>query len=669
MMLKCFFLPGNWFVRNTVVAGTNGDLTVKISADPHDYQKTFCMKLRFGGYDGDWLLGNSYVKFRVWFDGKFIGCGPFRTLVNGNRMEHTFTIRNVTPGKHTLAIASRCDHQGLSVDIGGAESGEWKCFESNNFYAPICWEFPAVYGYFKGDIGPGEYFEHLRGDLYPDKWQMPGFDDSAWQTPEVREVDCGVETAPFDFEHETVHPVSIRRCADGRYIADFGAERIASLALTGPESGGSVEIRLGEELKDSERVLYQMRSHVCYQEIWKFRPGGQLLSHFGLRAFRYAEIVNYGGELRAENIAMQVVRAPYKAAAELKCDNANVLKVWQLCENTIRNITCDTLVDCFTRERVAYEADALLTMGSFFTFNQNSSVIRRHLPYQLNHPTWPCEWSQIIPLLFYEYYWETGDKTVVAENFDKLLAYSSYRDRIKDGMIEKFDLEVLIDWPRKYRDRYDTGDKRFMSVPNMLACKVLGILTYLAAEIGQAELAAKLRMEHEEMKRAINTSCFDEKSGLYVDRPGSQNHSLYANMWALYADIAPEEREKKVADFVAQCGMKCSLYSGFYYLDVLFRYGYGKEAFEYIAKNGSKWQEMLDSGCTATSEYWVGDVPMMSLAHPWGSYPAHFIAKYVFGIRATEPGWRKYEVTPDKSIDFKGTLQITRNGVEIVSKR
>ena len=176
-------------------------------------------------------------------------------------------------------------------------------------------------------------------------------------------------------------------------------------------------------------------------------------------------------------------------------------------------------------------------------------------------------------------------------------------------------------------------------------------------------------MEHEEMKRAINARCFDGESGLYVDRPGSQNHSLYANMWALYSDIVPEERQKKVADFVAQCGMECSLYSGFYYLDVLFRYGYGKEAFEYIAKNGSKWQEMLASGCTVTAEYWVGDVPMMSLAHPWGSYPAHFIAKYVFGIRATEPGWRKYEVKPDESIDFKGTLQITRNGVEIVSKR
>jgi hypothetical protein len=140
-------------------------------------------------------------------------------------------------------------------------------------------------------------------------------------------------------------------------------------------------------------------------------------------------------------------------------------------------------------------------------------------------------------------------------------------------------------------------------------------------------------------------------------------------MWALYADIVPEKHQRKVADFVAEYGMDCSLYSGFYYLDVLFRYGHGQKAFEYIAKADSKWQEMINAGCTVTTEYWIGDVQMMSLAHPWGSYPAHFIAKYVFGIRPTLPGWKEYEIKPDESIKFEGELQMIRNNVKIISKR
>lgn len=657
MKFNCIYTPGNWFLRNTVTVGTDGTVTLKISADPHDYQKFHCMKLRYDGsgkYDGDWLLGNSYLKFRIWFDGKFIGCGPFRAITNGNRMEHTFAVENVTPGTHTLAIACRCDGEGICATVSGGSSGEWKTFNANEFCSPVCWETPAVYGYYKGDCGPGEYFEHLRGDLYPDNWQMPEFDDSAWQDAVFHEVERPVEYAPFNFEYETVHPQSIKRTADGRFIADFGKERIAALALTGSENGGNVEVRLAEELKDDERILWQMRSHVCYQEIWKFKSGRQQLSHFGLRAFRYAEIAGYNAELAVDDIAMLVVRAPYQPAAQLITDNQYVKQVWDLCENTIRNITCDTFVDCFTRERVAYEADTLLTMGSFFVFNNFTDFLKRHLPFQLNHPTWPQDWAQIIPLLYYEYYMETGDIQTVAGDLDALVEYSSYRHLVKDGMIESFPLEILIDWPRKYRDRYDTGDNRFLSVPNMLACKVAGVIAFLAKEACRSELAEEFSRLHQQMTAAINTRCFNAATGLYVDRPGSENSSLYANMWALYADIVPKELQAKVAEFVADYGMECSLYSGYYYLDVLFRYGYGKLAFEYIAKADSQWQAMLKAGCSVTTEYWIGDVPMMSLAHPWGSYPAHFIAKYVFGLKAVAPGRKTCD--PDSSIDFSGTL-------------
>ena len=670
MSLECIFAPGNWFYRTTLSIENDNVPEIKISADPHDYQKSFCMKIRYdrsGKYDGDWLLGNSYLKFRIYLDGKLVGCGPFRCLVNSKRMEHTFAFPNISKGKHTLAIIGRCDNQGLSITPINCTLGKWKIHCANDIYSPICWEFPAVYGYFKGDCGPGEYFEHIRGDLIDDNWMSFEFDDSTWQDAPIHQVDADVETAPFDFEHEEVKPLSIYKTSDGRFIVDFGVERIASLQLKGSVKGGNTEVRLAEELFDQDHIMFQMNSHVCCQEIWKYKPGKQVLSHFGLRAFRYAEIVNYSDELTIDDITMLVVRAPYKRASVLTCNNKNISDVWQLCENTIKNITCDTFVDCFTRERVAYEADALLTIGSFFVFNQNSVIARRHLPYQLNHPTWPCEWSLIIPLLFYEYYWETADKSVIAENFEKLVAYSSYKDSIKDGMIESFMLEVLVDWPRAYRDRYDTGDKKYLSVPNMLACKVIGVLAYLAKEINKDDLAQEFTSLHQQMVKALNEKCFDPVTGLYIDRPGSKSSSLYANMWALYADIVPEERQQKVADFVAGFSMDCSLYSGYYYLDVLFRYGHAKEAFELIAKDDSRWQEMLKAGCSVTPEYWIGDVAMMSMAHPWGAYPVHFISKYVFGMRPLTPGWKTYEIAPNKTLNFSGELRMVRNGVNLVS--
>ena len=45
MILNCIKAPGNWFLRNSVTVSNDGTVTVKISADPHDYQKYHCMKL------------------------------------------------------------------------------------------------------------------------------------------------------------------------------------------------------------------------------------------------------------------------------------------------------------------------------------------------------------------------------------------------------------------------------------------------------------------------------------------------------------------------------------------------------------------------------------------------------------------------------------------------
>ena len=165
----CIKAPGNWFLRTVFTADGKGVPSVKISADPHDYQKSFCMSLRPSDgkhkYDGDWLLGNSYLKFRVFLDGKFVGCGPFRSTIDSCRMEHTFTFPELAAGEHTLAVISRCDKEGLCVEAVNGTLGSWKIFDANSFFAPICWEFPAVYGYFKGGPGPGAYFENLRGDL------------------------------------------------------------------------------------------------------------------------------------------------------------------------------------------------------------------------------------------------------------------------------------------------------------------------------------------------------------------------------------------------------------------------------------------------------------------------------------------------------------------------
>ena len=72
---------GNNFVRRSFELPDdceNGLIT--ISADFHRYLREFCQPLRGDGNDGNWLVVWSFLMFRLYFDGKLIGIGPFRPL-------------------------------------------------------------------------------------------------------------------------------------------------------------------------------------------------------------------------------------------------------------------------------------------------------------------------------------------------------------------------------------------------------------------------------------------------------------------------------------------------------------------------------------------------------------------------------------------------------------
>ncbi|MBE6372911.1 MAG: hypothetical protein E7055_12675 [Lentisphaerae bacterium] len=661
-------VSGNHFLRTTFSLSEPGQITLRITGEPHTYQKSYCQALRKDGHDGNWLMGGSFIKFRIWIDGRYVGCGPLRAAETGVCVRHTFDLGELPPGKHTLAVACRGERCGICVELP-VKNTVWKTFRADDFYSPVCWKQPNVFGYFKGDIGPGEFFENLDGTRYPDRWQEPAFDDSAWTEPVSRELDRPVTESEYNYQEQYFAPRTIRQTGSGSWIVDFGEERIGSLSLRGPAAGGEVEVRLGEELFTPDQVRFQTRAGVCYQELWTFRDGRQELSHFGVRMFRYAELKGYSGELRTEDVGVRTLRAPYDGHTEFQSGNDNLKRIWDLCRSSVINTAADLFTDCFTRERIAYEADAMLNLHSYYVFNPDLRLVRRHLSHQLNHPTWPCEWSQLMAMLFYDYWQETGDTAFIAAHFDRLRDYSAYLNLIEDGLIRQFPLDMVIDWPPEYRKFYDCGSGEYLTVPNALACKVLSRLAELARAIGRNAEADGLFARSREMRAALNRKCFDPVRGLYKDRPDSGRCSLHSNMWALWCDLVPEDKVPAVIDHVVSCGMQCSLYSGFYYLETLFRYGQGAKAFELLANDDSRWLDMVRAGLTVTSEYWYEPEKRMSLAHPWGCYPAYLIVRYIFGVRPTEPGWRNFTVEPASGFEFHGSLKMIRNGFTVQAER
>ena len=611
---------GNIFARREFeLKAPVSNATVSIIADRHSYLREKCLKINNDGTDANWLVGGSFLKFRLYCDGKLIGIGPFRAQNDNAFVRHTFTLPKLSAGKHVLSLIFRGEKYGInieSVQLDISADEQWKLLSVNDFYRSICYEFPHINGYYKGDCGPGEYFEHLDGTKLPENWQAPGFDDRNWSNAELVSADIEIEDAPYNYEISYHKPVSCRKTSDGRWICDFGQEMIGSVSLVG-EKETFAELRLGEEMLDSERVRFQMRSLNCYQEMWHFKTKGQKLEHFGLRIFRYAEVCGFENEPEIEKIS---VHAPFDDEDSFMHSGIEVLdKIYNLCKNTVKYCNTDMYTDCFSRERICYEADSYINMRTDFAVSGDSRVATRSMEFMINHQTWPVEWKQMILPSLDRYLMHTADFDLLRRNWETLVNNCSYHHLMQNGIIYNFPRKHIIDWPYHEIRNYDLLAEA-LAVPNFLNYKDLRILEKWAPFIGKD--AAGFSKLADEAFTAFQDIYFNQQKGLYRDGKNSENCSLHANLWALWCDAVPEKYKVQTAKFVSDSGPKCSLYTVQFYLDVLFANGYDRQALDILVNDSERsWVSMLEAGLTLTAEYWEKN---KSMAHPWGSCPAKY---------------------------------------------
>lgn len=630
-----------------------------IVADPHSYAKEYWQRFRNDGHDGNWLLGGSFLKYRIFINGRLIGAGPARPLNDGVPAIHCFE-SDLRKGRNALGIFSRGEKKGIAVFLEVilkdnrrfqlVSNSEWKELNINNCYSPICWERQNIDQFFKGCAGPGEWAEHIDGTQYPFGWNDIHYDDHNWlNSITLGPVNETIESCYADNLCITeIKPSSISRTDQDRWLVDFGNEYIGGLELTGPPNAEKVELRMGEEMFSENEVRYQMRTGNCYHESWTFPAGKRTLNHFGLRSFRYLEITNYPAELTEDMVSIISVSAPFdRSKTSFSCEDAELKQVWDLCKNSIALTVMDTYNDCFTRERLVYEADVYISMLSHFALDNNYAPAKRSIEYLIKHPTWPCEWRQFMIPLFYEYVMHTGDVEFAGQYYHVLREQYSFIDLMeRDGLIARFPQQIIVDWPVSCQDNYDFGD--YCAVPNAFLYWDLLLLSKLAGIIGKDMEQVELSVLAGQVKAAFNDKLFDAETGLYVDSENSNHSSFHANMFALRFGLVTQEYVDKCLEFIIGKGMVCSVYGAQFYLDVLFMYNRPEAAVSLMtADNDTSWLGMIRNGATITTESWnPGQKTNMSWAHPWGTAPANIVARHLFGLRPTAPGWSSYQFEP-----------------------
>lgn len=532
-----------------------------------------------------------------------------------------------------------------------------------------------------------------------------------------------------ELEKTSQSPVSIERLPDGNVFANFGKAAFGQLKLAVISSSNvdTVIVHLGEAARDG-RVDRNPGGTVRYARYelavsegraeyeLKFRPDprNSTMKEDGnmqpilmpesigeVYPFRYVEVegLDSAAECRLER---EAVNYPFDDSASYFHSSDSVLNaVWELCKYSIKATSfCGYYVDG-DRERIPYEADALINQLAHYCVDNEYAMARRTADYLFTHPTWPTEWTlQSVFIAFYDYLY-TGDKALIKKHYELLKAKTLMALRDENGLIStlggkltpefyrsisyslKSPMKDIVDWPRS--GSFGLGKKeageadgyvldKYNTVVNAFHYEALVIMSEIAGALGRRKDAKMFSEQSETVLNAFNALLFDTGAGCYRDgldgdgRP-VQHFSLHANMLPLLFGMVPEGNRGSVLDFIRSRGMACSVYGSQYLLDALYDAYDDDYALSLLNSTSIRsWYNMIRLGSTVTLEAWDPCFKNnLDWNHAWGAAPADIIPRKLVGVTPLEPGFKKMRIRPQMGSlkEFSALVPTPRGGVHV----
>lgn len=503
-------------------------------------------------------------------------------------------------------------------------------------------------------------------------------------------------TAVCPLQKQDESPVEVRRVDSSTHFADFGKAAFGRIriSLDGKRGGDTVKIHLGEAVKEGRldrspggtirysvhnlALLPGWNTYVVAIPPDKRNTGPQAIpmpQYTGeVTPFRYCELENYPARVNLQQLTRETVFYPFDETSSSFHSSDTVLnRVWEMCKYTIKVTSFAGIYVDGDRERIPYEADALINQLCHYGVDREYSMARRTLEYLIFHPTWPTEWILQTVLMAWEDYLYTGNSDLLLKHYDDLKAktlvaladeegfISTRTSRITPEILRSVhfngDLRDIVDWPHsgilglEKNEGGETDGFVFTdinTVVNAFHYRALVLMSWIAGVAGHDEDGRFFRLQAEKLKKSFNRKLFDRKRGVYTDGAGTSHASLHANMFPLAFGLVPEKQVKGVLGFIRSRGMACSVYGAQFLLDALYEGGDAEYGLHLLSSTAERsWYNMIRAGSTVATEAWDNKYkPNQDWNHAWGAAPANLIPRRLMGIEPLEPGCGKIRIKP-----------------------
>ncbi|GAB3258565.1 hypothetical protein GCM10027347_21960 [Larkinella harenae] len=534
----------------------------------------------------------------------------------------------------------------------------------------------------------------------------------------------GFRTAPQLTAYETPYyplvkteenPQAQRSLGRNRVLYDFGKDAFGQIYLTANTLAeqDTLILHVGEAITPEGRVNARPAGTLRYRRIpvllqkglhryaIQFKPDKRntgpkailMPEYIGeVLPFRYVELELRSGNVRVNQLVRQTVTYPFdQTATTFTSSDTTLNQIWELCKHTIRATTFSGFYVDGDRERIPYEADALINQLSHYATDAEYNIAKRSLNYLIFHATWPTEWSlQNVLIAGYDQLY-SGDARTLEALYPELKAKLLLPLARPDGLIstrtglqtpaftrsihyDTFDgrptIQDIVDWPQQGvlgLGKKEVGEtdgfvfRDYNSVVNAFHYQGLVFMAQLAERLGKTDDALVYANRANQVKKAFQATFMNPKTALVRDGEGTDHASLHANMMALAFGLVPAKNQAKVLAHIRSRGMACSVYGSQFMLEALYNANESAYALALMTSTDERsWYNMIRTGSTMTTEAWdTRYKPNQDWNHAWGAAPANIIVRKLMGIEALTPAFETVQIKPQPDTLRKATLQLT----------
>ncbi|KAK3306249.1 bacterial alpha-L-rhamnosidase-domain-containing protein [Chaetomium strumarium] len=497
---------------------------------------------------------------------------------------------------------------------------------------------------------------------------------------------------------ETVQPVKKITSPLGKTLVDFGQNLVGYVRLKrirGPR-GHKITLSHAEVLENGELGTRPLRLCKAIDEyVLKGAEEEQYEPRFTFHGFRYTQVDGWPGDdldLLASTEAV-VCHTDMKSAGSFDCSEPLLNKLYQNVRWSMRGNFLSVPTDCPQRdERLGWTGDLALFAPTAVLVYDCFNILKNWL-IDVDHdqgvlggvppmvspnatlpdPVWcrrvPCAiWHDVTILAPWNLYQETGDLSILAQQYGSMLEWMRVLPRNKTGATHLWDPSPfqLGDWldPAAPPDQPWKSATDAKMVANMFLIQSLDIISEISALLGRAPEATHFRTEAASARAEFHAEYVTPNGRIVSDTQAAYALAISLNILQQQQHPAQFARAgARLAELVRKNNFRIGTgFAGTPFLcEALAATGHLQVAYAALLETGCpSWLYPVTMGATTVWERWDSMLPdgrinpgeMTSFNHYAFGAVAKFLYERVAGLKRLEPGWTRCRVAPAVGAEF-----------------